>query len=212
MPEETDPQVQAAADDFDVVDWLSDVINAEAEITVYRDGTRLLELAELADLAGEAIEKAKGSKEANLTIADEYNETAEEARVAAEKLREELTPSGLTFKLRSIGTEARDMLLKTVEQRFKAQPAKGDEPAVKGGQDHPDFFETFQDELLARTIVSATTAQGKTDGKKWTAERVHKLRSLPQFEFHRLWRKGNGLYTTQYDIDKMFDLDFSSRL
>lgn len=207
----TDPQVQTAADDFDVTNWLSDVINAEGEITVYRNGTLLLELNELSALAAEATEKSDNAQKAELSIADEYTDAATEAREAADQVREALKPSGLTFKLRSIGTESRDVLLKKLERRFPAEPAKDGKPAVKGGTDHPDFYETYQEELLAKTIVSATAADGRTDAKPWTVDRVKALRGLPQFEFQRLWNKASSLYTTQYNIDQMFDLDFSSR-
>lgn len=209
--ETTDPQVQAAIDDFDVANWLSDVINAEAEITVYKNGTILLELNELSALAEEAAEKSKNAKQAELSIADEYSDAATEAIAAAEALRETLKPSGITFKLRSIGTESRDVLIKKIERKYPAQPAKDGKPAIKGGTDHPDFWEDYQEQLLSKTIVSATTADGRTDSKEWTPDRVKTLRRLPQFEFQRLWNKASSLYTTQYDIDRMVDLDFSSR-
>jgi hypothetical protein len=180
-------EAKAALEGFDALDWLNGAINAETEITVYRDGTGLLTLAELVELADDATDKEQ---------------------------RETLRKSGLTFKLRSIGTDARDMLLKKLEreERFKAKPATDDEPAVPGRRQHPDFMYAFQQELLSRSIVSATTPTGQVDRGPWGMDRINALREkLPMNEFPRLVFKAHDLHFTQYEIDKLIDLDFSSR-
>lgn len=208
------PEAQAALDDFDVVAWLDDSINAESTITVYRDGTTLLELQELAEVAEEATRKAKQSSEAKLSIADDYADTAQEAVEAAEDARERLAKSGLTFKLRSVGTETRDVLLKKLarDKRFKEVEETEDQPGVPGGERHPDFQRVYQHELMSKAIVSVSTADGKVDSKPWTPERVESLHRLPLNEYTRLWNKVYEIHYAQYDIDRMVDLDFSSRL
>lgn len=200
-------------EDFDIVDWLNDSINAESTITVYRDGTRLYQLEELSALAANAAERAKNADAAGLSIADEFDEAATEAIASAEKLRKELAPSGVTFRLRSIGTESRDVLYKALarESRFKGTPKSGDVEAIPGGDKHPDFFGAFQDVLIARAVVDVTTADDRKDARQWTAERVNALRKLPLREFDRLWNKVHDLHYKQYDIERMIDLDFSSR-
>lgn len=205
----------AAIENFDVLDWLNDAINAETEITVYRDGTALVTLGDLANLADEASDKAGKAKMAELSIADEFDEAAQEAIKAVEAQREVLKRSGLTFKLRSIGSEARDVLLKKLERddRFKAVPAADDEPAVPGKRQHPEFLFAFQQELLSRSIVSATDAQGRVNNGPWGMDVVDALHThLPLNEFPRLLNKAHDLHFTQYEIEKLVDLDFSSRL
>lgn len=199
---------------LDIGDWLSGLVNAESTITVYRDGTRLYQLEELSRLAADAAEQAKNANNAGLSIADEYDETASEAIAAAEKVRAELAPSGLTFHLRSIGTEGRDALLKKLERepRFKAVPKTGDTEAIPGGQQHPDYFEAYQHELTSRAIIKVEDANGRGNAEPWTPEKVAGLRRLPLNEFNRLWNKVYDLHYKNYDIERMVDLDFSSRL
>lgn len=207
-------EAKAALEGFDALDWLNGAVNAETEITIYRDGTGLLTLAELVDLADDATDKAQKATMAELSIADEFESTATDAVAAVKAQRETLKASGLTFKLRSIGTDARDVLLKKLERedRFKAKPATDDEPAVPGRRQHPEFLYAFQQELLSRSIVSATTPNGQTDRGPWGMDRVNALREkLPLNEFPRLVNKAHDLHFTQYEIDKLIDLDFSSR-
>ena len=212
MSEQTAPEVEQALEEFDVVDFLSDTINAESDITVYKDGTTLVQLARAEQIAREATEEQKQAEAAKLSIADEYDEAAAEATQIATALRDKLSQSGITFSLRSVGTESRDVLIKKLEResRFKAVPAKDGEPAVQGKRDHPDFQKAFEEELLALSIVKAA-ADGKVDPKKWTPARVRSLRKLPGNEFTRLWNKCYELHFMQYNIDRMIDLDFSSR-
>lgn len=210
MSDEQNP-VEKATADFDVADWLNDVINAEGSITVYKNATLILELEQLSELAREAADKSSKANAAELSIADEYDEAAQEALAAAEKVREALLPYGLTFHLRSIGNHARDVLTDKVARQFKATPATDDEPAVPGGQEHPDFFPEYQRQLASRSIVKVSTPDGRESTAAWTPERVESLRALPGNEWNRLWNKIHSLTFTQYDIDRAIDLDFSSR-
>lgn len=209
------PEAQTAVDSFDLVDWLNDAVNAESEITVYRDGIALMTLGELVELADEASDKAEKANLAELSIADDFTEAGRDAVQAVEAQREVLKKSALTFQLRSIGSVARDALLKKMERedRFKAVPATDDEPAVPGRRQHPEFLFSFQKELLSRSIVSATDVQGRVNRGPWTLEIVDSLNEkLPLNEFSRLLNKAHELHFTQYEIDKLIDLDFSSRL
>lgn len=210
---DTAPEIQEAVDSFDVVDWLNEAVNASTTITVYRDGATLRELAEAAPVLEEAEKDSKNAKAAELSIADEFDEAAQEARAIVEPLREKLQESGATFHLRSIGTTARDELIKAVSRRkdLKAVPATEDEPAVRGGREHPDFQDRYEEALIAKSIVKVVDAQGRENVALWTADKVKALRKLPANEFRRLWDKTYGLHWMQYEIDQMIDLDFSSR-
>lgn len=201
--------VDKATEEFDVLDWLNDAINAEGSVTVYKNATLLLELDQLSELAREAADKSKKAEQAGLSIVDEYDEAAQEALAAAEAVREQLLPYGVTFHLRSIGNKARDTLVEKVARELKAKPATDDEPAVPGGREHPDFFPRFQHQLLSKSIVKVTTPDGRESTAAWSPERVEALRKLPGNEWNRLWNKLDGLTFAQYDIDRALDLDFS---
>lgn len=213
-------KLDAAAEEFDVFGWLGDTQQANDSIELYNSGPVLNQLSKLTQGLAE-VEEQRKAQAAYLermpgAITDDETLGDQAIRDQIEELRTKLKGTGVTFNVQAITPGEREVLSETVARRFKAVPSKGTlgeddyEAAIPGGDGHPDYNKAFTSELVARSILSVTSPTGAVSKKKWDAKGVQKLRSdLPAVEYLRLSNAVFTLTYLQYDIEQMFDVDFS---
>lgn len=201
MTEELPTNVQEALspETFDVLEFVSGKGTPMDDITIYTDNEAGYRLAKLAEM--EAASAKRGEVE-GLGIADELD-WVDPDEVA--ELSERITSSALTFNLRGIAPAAKTAIRANLV-------AKHNFSEKTPAEDNSAFFEDFTCTLIAKTVTSVTKANGGTDSKPWTVERVGALREiLNESEFQRL---DTAVYSLNYNTDvydRAVSADFLSK-
>lgn len=204
------PEVAEALESFDLKEWLSGSTNPKTTVTVYRDGETLENLKQLTNHILQA--KAEANIAQQGSIAEENGIDLEELDKAAHEklvaLRAKLDQSGLTFHLAGFPQVEQQLITKKVAKSLKGRDATETEPEVPAGDRHPDYPQAVSNAYLARAIEKVVLPSGVESDKKWTADEVKELRSLPAGEFARLEQAAISVVYMQYDVDTLIDQDF----
>jgi hypothetical protein len=175
---------------FDVLEFVKASNLPTLDVTVYTDGDAALKLARI--FVEEAAREKKAAEE-SLSIDDEYDGPDEDT---INELHQRLTSSALVFHLRGLAPSA----VRALENSLTA----------KLGKDTEEFTEEFNNTLIAKTIVSVETADGRISDKSWTAKQVATLNdSLYISEANKLFNGAAEVNFVGAIFDRAVNADFS---
>lgn len=180
-------------ENFDVFEYFSESSLPEGIVTLYRDTAAAVRLLEI-----KATQTANDNREESegLGITDDV-EYVDEDEIA--ELTQRLKNSAVTFKIRAIAPAARTALEKA---------ARAKNPYVEGGE-NTGYWEAFNGNLIAKSIVSVTNAKGQQDPNEWTPARVQKFAEITEpSEWAKVFTKTLELNFVSDSIDRAVTADF----
>lgn len=185
----------SSPDSFDVLEFVNSAILPQDDVTIYTDGDAALKLAKI--FVAEAARQKQAEEEA-IGLDEEYEDYADEDEITA--LHERLAASALVFHLQGLAPAATE----AIEKHLKATL-----PYTEGAVNE-EFNETFNNTLIAKTIVSVEKSDGKVNTQTWTPEGVAALNtSLYVSEQNKLFNAAAELNYIGAIFDRAINADFS---
>ena len=179
---------------FDVLEFVKGANLPKNDVTIYTDADAALKLARI--FVAEAARSKKEAEE-GLSLSDEF-EGPDEDEIS--ELHERLTASALIFHLQGLAPAA----TKALENHLKATLEYTE------GAENEEFNEVFNNTLIAKSIVSVSTATGHTSDAAWTPEKVNELNeSLYVSEANKLFTAAAEVNYVGAIFDRAVAADFS---
>lgn len=179
---------------FDVLAFVKGANLPVHEVTLYTDADAALKLARI--FVAEAAREKKAESD-SLSIDDEY-EGADEAEIS--ELHERLASSAIIVHLQGLAPAA----LRAMENHIKATLP------YEEGAENEEYNNAFSNELVAKSIVSIESADGRVDEAKWTRAKVEKLNdALYVSESNKLYNAAAEINYVGAIFDRAVSADFS---
>lgn len=191
-----DAAIEAALskETFDVLAFVKGANLPVHDVTLYTDADAALKLARIFT---EEAARQKRTNTDSLSIDDEYDGASEEEINA---LHERLTSTAIVVNMRGLAPAA----LRAMENHIKATL-----PYEEGG-DNEEYNLAFNNELVAKSIVSVESADGRVDSTKWTRAKVEKLNeALYISESNKLFNAAAEINYIGAIFDRAVSADFS---
>lgn len=186
------------------------------DITIYLDGEKAYELeAKLNEVSQVSYEAAARSAAASGGITDDPEKEALDAKVEelnaeVKELVKEITDSALTFKLRGLAPKQWRLIIKSWERKIRPE-TKAEIDVLEAEQERD---EKSNAEILAKSIVSVTDAQGRTFKGAYKIEQIEELHdTIVSEEFAKLMNLANVLTFANGRFNSVIasDADFLSK-
>lgn len=175
---------------FDVLEYVRGAHTPEETVTLYTDAGAALALSRRIEAEENA---AKADKNEVLGL-DEYSEDED-----LTDLTDRLDASALIVSLKGMAPTLVDAMSKHHK-------------ATRGAKPDAEFFEDFNNELIAKTIVQMTRPNGAVNKKEWTAALVAEFTaSLYATEAEKLFTAVIDLTYVGSAFERIANTDFLSR-
>ena len=166
------------------------------DITIYLDGEKAYDLEDkLQELSRLGHESAARSAANSGGIVDDPEKEEYDTKIAAveaevKELVKEITDSALTFKLRGLAPKQWRLIAKSWERKIRPE-TKAEIDVLEADRERDDKTNA---EILAKSIVSVTDAQGRVSKGAHTLEQIEELHdTVISEEFSKLLTLANRL-------------------
>lgn len=186
-------------DSFDVLEFVTGDLTPRKTVSIYTNSE-----------AGYRLDTLLAQEEENVRIASESDGLSitdggvwvDEEEVKA--LREQVEASTLTFHLKGLAPKAREAIQKELRAKHNYKDDADNEA-------QEEYFNEFQNTLVAKSIEKAVNAKGATD-TSWSADKVAVLRG--RVNALELGRLDNAVFEINTDADlysRAVNADFLSK-
>lgn len=188
--ESVETTVTELQEELDVFAFVQGQVSPQDEVTIFTDADAAVRLLKAT--------YTPESDDDGLSIADDYEqETASEEELQA--WHDRLEASKLTFAFKGLAPAAVTALTNSMKAKHNYSEIK----------DNTEYSVALNTEILARSIVSATNANGQSRTRAWTADEVTKFTDdLYISESNKLYTAALGLAYIGDIFDKAVNAGF----